>query len=226
MVKDWYLKVEKAAVTSLPQKYFDGTYIEHRECSDTFSEEDINENFDYLGDVLPGQISCKWREQEKNYKLSAGEYRTISMIEISLELQEKFRIVRILLMAYFHDLDPIFTRCLPGKTMGKLHRLTTWEKNTWKSPDIQNYYGFWRNNCKKYLPLSDSNLKSIEDELMSMSPEDRIGLFESEDLGPFVEHFCRIIELAFGTKAFSLKTFSLEACEAALDYLEERDAEK
>lgn len=109
------------------------------------------------------------------------------------------------------------TRFLSAKVMGKFHRRQTTMINKWD----KEAYGFWHAKSKKYLPLDDESLKEIEIGIKNMDSDDLERLFDSEDVTFFAKHVCYVIELAFGNKTFTSTDFTFEACEKALELLEE-----
>lgn len=220
MTNNWMYRVIIQTYKSLPRKYIDGTYIANRTCSDEYTDDDINPNFYCLIDVLPGQINCKWKDTGKKYIMSAGECTTITMMEQCIEHYSEKSVVTVLLMAYFHDMDSILSSCLTGKTIGKLHRRTTLMIKSWKR-EYEDFFCFWNSSCKKYLPLAKKDFELIQEQMLSLSQDALIRMFDSDDISLFVEHFCKVIEISFDTKVFSLKTFSLDACERAMNSLDE-----
>lgn len=192
---DWSQKVIMKLWHSLPEKYIDGSFIENRIIQDEFTMEDINKNAYYMRDILRSYISCEMKTSEKKRKLSSGECSTITMMVLCSELNSRHEVGRLLYLAYLHDLDPIFSRCLPPRLVSKLRRRRTYTMKGWE----KELYGFWNPQSKKHLPL--------------------------DDVTAFAEHVCQVMELAFGNKTFTLTTFSEEAYERAIDILEALDEE-
>lgn len=220
MTNDWMHKAITETYKLLPRKYIDGTYITDRYCTDEFTDDDINLHFYYVCDILPGQLSCTWKDNGKKYIMTAGECTTITMMERCIEYMRERSVVYVLLMAYFHDMDSILSSCLTGKTIGKVHRRTTLLIKSWKRNTID-LIGFWNSRCKKYLPLVEKDYEIIQKQMESLGQEVLIRMFDSDDVSLFAEHFCEIIKIAFDTKVFALKTFSMDACEAALEYIDD-----
>ena len=200
----------------LPQKYVDGSYIENRITLEEFSPEDINNNFYFVKDVLKTYISCEWKCSGKSISLSAGECCTISMLDCCIEFECRYGVARLFFMAYIHDLDSILSKYLPSKVMGKLHRRQTDVAKRWD----KELYGFWHPRSKKYLPLDDDALNQIESEIKDMDEDTLNRLFDSDDVTYFAKHVCYVVELAFGNKKFTIRDFTMEACEKALDLLD------
>lgn len=171
------------------------SFIENRIIQDEFTMEDINKNAYYMRDILRSYISCEMKTSEKKRKLSSGECSTITMMVLCSELNSRHEVGRLLYLAYLHDLDPIFSRCLPPRLVSKLRRRRTYTMKGWE----KELYGFWNPQSKKHLPL--------------------------DDVTAFAEHVCQVMELAFGNKTFTLTTFSEEAYERAIDILEALDEE-
>lgn len=214
---DWTAHAIWKIVELLPQKYIDGSYIENRIIKEDFTLEDINHSFYYAKDVLKSYIDCEWKTSGKTRHLSGGELRTISMLEECRVFDERYQIAALVFMAYLHDLDFILSKYLSAKVMGKFHRRQTTIINKWDKED----YGFWHAKSKKYLPLDDESLKEIEIGIKNMDSDDLERLFDSEDVTLFAKHVCYVIELAFGNKTFTSTDFTFEACEKALELLEE-----
>ena len=148
-----------------------------------------------MRDILRSYISCEMKTSEKKRKLSSGECSTITMMVLCSKLNSRHEVGRLLYLAYLHDLDPIFSRCLPPRLVSKLRRRRTYTMKGWE----KELYGFWNSQSKKHLPL--------------------------DDVTAFAEHVCQVMELAFGNKTFTLTTFSEEAYERAIDILEALDEE-
>lgn len=218
---DWSQKVIMKLWHSLPEKYIDGSFIENRIIQDEFTMEDINKNAYYMRDILRSYISCEMKTSEKKRKLSSGECSTITMMVLCSELNSRHEVGRLLYLAYLHDLDPIFSRCLPPRLVSKLRRRRTYTMKGWE----KELYGFWNPQSKKHLPLDDAALEEIENWIKSMDPETIEKVFDSDDVTAFAEHVCQVMELAFGNKTFTLTTFSEEAYERAIDILEALDEE-
>lgn len=218
---DWSQKVIMKLWHSLPEKYIDGSFIENRIIQDEFTMEDINKNAYYMRDILRSYISCEMKTSEKKRKLSSGECSTITMMVLCSELNSRHEVGRLLYLAYLHDLDPIFSRCLPPRLVSKLRRRRTYTMKGWE----KELYGFWNPQSKKHLPLDDAALEEIENWIKSMDPETIEKVFDSDDVTAFAEHVCQVMELAFGNKTFMLTTFSEEAYERAIDILEALDEE-
>ena len=197
------------------------SFIENRIIQDEFIMEDINKNAYYMRDILRSYISCEMKTSEKKRKLSSGECSTITMMVLCSELNSRHEVGRLLYLAYLHDLDPIFSRCLPPRLVSKLRRRRTYTMKGWE----KELYGFWNPQSKKHLPLDDAALEEIENWIKSMDPETIEKVFDSDDVTAFAEHVCQVMELAFGNKTFTLTTFSEEAYERAIDILEALDEE-
>lgn len=216
---EWSHKVMRKLCHSLSEKYVDGSFIENISLRDEFTMEDINKDAYYMRDILKTYIGCRLKSNGKNRRLSYGECSTITMLVWCSEVKSRYDVVRLLYLAYLHDLDPIFSRYLPPNLVAKLRRRRTYTMKGWD----KELYGFWHPRSKKYLPLDDDALEEIESWIRAMDSETIEKVFDSEDVTAFAEHVCHVIELAFSDKTFTLTSFSEEACERALDMLEELD---
>lgn len=222
MVKNWEHHMVMALKGILPKKYLDGTYIMYRTETDDFTEEDMNPDFYYVSDALPSQLSCVYAQTNKKYRLTAGELTTISMIESAQEYEvSSLDVIEILLIAYFHDMDPILKRYLPGKSMGNIHRRVTNISKYLKRRAEMGEICYWDKRQKKYLMLDKTAQKQIEDEISAMSDAQRIETFDSENAQLLADHICHVLSLAFDDKILSLKTFSEDACFRAAEAMEE-----
>ena len=218
---EWSHKVIGKLGHSLPEKYVDGSFIENRIIQDEFTMEDINKDAYDMRDILRSSISCEWKSNGNKRKLSSGECSTITMMILCSEVKSRYEVVRLLYLAYLHDLDPIFSRCLPPKFVSKLRRRRTYTMKGWE----KELYGFWNPRSKKHLPLDDTALEEIENWIRAMDPETIEKVFDSDDVTAFAEHVCHVTELAFSNKTFTLTSFSEEAYERAVDMLEALEAE-
>ena len=218
---DWSNKVRVKLWNFLPEKYVDGSFIENRIIQDEFIMEDINKDAYFMRDILRSYISCELKSNGKNRKLSSGECSTITMMVLCSEMKSRGEVVRLVYLAYLHDLDSIFSRYLPPKLVTKLRRRRTYTMKGWD----KELYGFWDPRSKKHLPLDDTALEEIENWISEMDPETIEKVFDSDDVTVFAEHVCHVMELAFSNKTFTLTSFSEEAYERAIDMLEALDAE-
>ena len=218
---DWSHKVIMKLWNLLPEKYVDGSFIENRIVQDEFTIEDINKDAYFMRDILRSYISCELKSNGKKRKLTSGECSTITMMVLCSELKSREEVVRLVYLAYLHDLDPIFSRCLSPKLVSKLRRRRTYTMKGW---DYE-FYGSWHPRSKKHLPLDEDALVEIESWVRGMDTKTIERVFDSDDVTVFVEHICHVMELAFSNKTFTLTFFSEEACKRALDMLGVLDAE-
>lgn len=220
MATDCKYKILFSLKSKISEKFWDGSYIANRIILDEFTEADMNPKFFFVRDALLRQICCSYADSGKNYKLSAGELTTITMIEELRELDfSHIEITELLLMAYFQELDPILMRWLPTKSMGKIHRhMTNMRKNLMRRNEDLGI-PFWRKNHKKYIPLDKSEKSMIEEEIRFWTEEQRIEIFDSENYDLLTDHICYVLRTAFETKIFTLIEFSDEACFEAADIM-------
>lgn len=209
----WMAKLTLEIIQQLPQKYATSEFIEKRITTEDFNREDINQDFYYVVDVLKSRVICIKKMDNTIYPLSLGEYQTITMLDRCRDLGTRLEVTHLLLMAYLHDLDELLKKYLSSKVMAKFHRRYTMLLKSWD----EELYGFWNPESAKYLPLDEEEFRTIENKLKIMSSQQLEKIFDSSDPSLFVEHFCEVIELAFGKKTFTIISFSLEACESALE---------
>ena len=211
----WSYKVMTKLWELIPEKYIDGSFIENRIIQDEFTMEDINKNAYFMSDILKTYISCALKSNGKSRNLSSGECSTISMMVFCSERRLRSNVVCLIYMAYLHDLDSIFSRCLPSKLVAKLRRRRTYTMKGW---DYE-FFGFWHPRSKKHLPLDDTALEEIENWIRAMDSETIEKVFDSNDGSVVAEHICHVMVLAFSDKIFTLTSFSEEALERALEFL-------
>lgn len=218
----WDQKVLLFMAELLPQKFFDGSYIQNRIIREEFSKEELNINVNqdciYFSDLLKPYVQYSSGKNGKLKKLSAGEQWTILMIEdLNFLLPSEYDTCNLLLMAYLHDMDAVLSKYLSGKIMGKMHRRHTLMQKAWKRRSSK----FWHQKSSKYLPLDKKDMQMIEAELQAMSSEQLETIFDGEDIMEFAKHVCRVIELAYGNKEFTLTSFDDDLFDQALDMLDE-----